>query len=200
MTESFNEETNYEKYLINLANVNSSIGKLEALNIYIQEKYASDKVLSTILGEAIEELVDLSGMKDKRAKRIALNKPKNNITADTLQKARDLRDIRLNKVTQPKPVAKVEKVYAINPNFAEPYIILDVKNSSYVKSSKYFTYTKTLAVTFVRNDKEFNFLQVPKDEILELVNSDSFGSYLKRNIETKYKFEEVTENIGSKVQ
>ncbi len=59
-----------------------------------------------------------------------------------------------------------------------------------IKRMGYDTSTQTMAIEF-KSDTLYHYYNVPKQVYLDMLNSESIGSFLAKEIKDKYKFEKV---------
>ena len=212
MNTQFDEDTDYSsleqarKYYELIADIKTSVGKLDMLQLYINSKYSDDAVLTNSVNNIIAELNKSLGENNyktieiqtnikseiKKVEEVKLNKPlfvkklspksyktETNKPEDIVNKVLD--SVSKIKVSEPKNECKIHK------HFPE--------NSTNILACTYYELDKELDITFKTNGRTYRYFNVPMSEYNNMLNAKSIGRYVQANIVKNYKYEEKTEEM-----
>lgn len=223
MNAQINEDTDYNsleqarKYYELIANIKTSVGKLDMLQLYINSKYSDDAVLTNSVNNIISELNKSLGENNyktieiqtnikteiKKVEEIKANKPLfvKKISPISYKKLSKL-SLKGHKTETSKPEDIVNKVLdsVSKIKCSEPKNECKIhkhfpENSTNILVCTYYELDKELDITFKTNGRTYRYFNVPMSEYNNMLNAKSIGRYVQANIVKNYKYEEKTEEM-----
>ena len=188
MFETENDLELITKYYKNIGDIKQVVGKLDVLNLYLN-KISNDEILLSGISNVISDLNNILG--EENHKSIEILKP--NCKTDNVE----TKKYYWKKSKTSKKVEQVEKTEEIKTNSAciadklvDNKVIRQSFNSSNLDNIAYYRQSQHLVVQF-QNKRQYEYLRVPENIVLELIKSESAGRYFNRNIQKNYECNEM---------
>ena len=221
---TYNEDTDYNsleqarKYYELIADIKTSVGKLDMLQLYISSKYADDVVLTTSVNNIITEINTALG--ENNYKTIEIPVVTNvNSEVKMVEEAKDVKPVYIRKLPpicykkankilpkgykiQDKPedivedvLDSVSKVKCLEPKNDCKIHKHFPENSTNILVCTYYELDKELDITFKSNNRTYRYFNVSMTEYANMINAKSIGRYVQANIVKVYEYEEKTEEM-----
>lgn len=220
----YNSLEQARKYYELIADIKTSIGKLDMLQLYINSKYADDVVLTTSVNNIIAEINTALGENNYKTIEIPVQNQTNVKTnieiveevkpskslyirkllpigyKKTNKKTNKISPKGNKKVDNPENVVKdvlesVSKVKCLEPkNYCKIHKHFP-ENSTNILVCTYYELDKELDITFKGNGRTYRYFNVSMTEYANIINAKSIGRYVQANIVKVYENEEKTEEM-----
>lgn len=195
-------ENEIDTYLKGITRINSALGKVDALRLYVNTKY-NDSMADSLINAIIKDLSTACGVKYEPINMEYLQ-PKKEIEhapiieTKTISKPQpekekfNIVDAVLN--NEKKEVAPKSEIIIEN-NQSD---VIKFKNSTHLDFMMYNKSAKVMVIGFV-NGRTYKYFDVPIYHYDNLININdskgSVGGYFNQNIRNKYRYKEITDDI-----
>jgi len=174
-----------DKAISNTVHINSCIGKLDMLKLYVEQSYGQDMLLQSSISNILDEMILMSGNKGYNKAELKI-KTKVTITPvsedSSVVQSNPIINIKTETKSRAENAKTIENLIPQNSNT----ITYKFENSSMLGSMEYNYALKKLTMTFKNNGRTYAYLEMSRYTVEKLIILDEEklnpGSYFRKEV------------------